>query len=247
MSGTLGISPIREVGVVGVMRVGAVSPWTRGDASPPWGVDAASRGSGRGRRDGGRGLGDGHARQQLGRRMSEPTHAPVMCDRVVALLAPALQQPGAILVDATVGLGGHSGALLRNCPQARLVGIDRDPGALAIAGDRLADVAERTTLVHAVYDQIPQVLADLGLPAVERSRRAARPRCLVDAARPAGARVCLLLRRPTGHADGPDGWAHRRRRRERLQRRRARPRPARVRRRAIRDPDRPRDRRSAAP
>lgn len=95
--------------------------------------------------------------------MSEPTHAPVMCDRVVALLAPALQRPGAILVDATVGLGGHSGALLRNCPQARLVGIDRDPGALAIAGARLADVAERTTLVHAVYDQIPQVLADLGL------------------------------------------------------------------------------------
>lgn len=95
--------------------------------------------------------------------MSEPTHAPVMCDRVVALLAPALQQPGSILVDATVGLGGHSGALLRTCPQARLVGIDRDPGALAIAGARLADVAERTTLVHAVYDQIPQVLADLGL------------------------------------------------------------------------------------
>ncbi len=95
--------------------------------------------------------------------MSEPTHAPVMCDRVVALLAPALQQPGSVLVDATVGLGGHSGALLRTCPQARLVGIDRDPGALAIAGARLADVAERTTLVHAVYDQIPQVLSDLGL------------------------------------------------------------------------------------
>lgn len=95
--------------------------------------------------------------------MTEPTHAPVMCDRVVALLAPALQQPGSILVDATVGLGGHSGALLRTCPEARLVGIDRDPGALSIAGDRLADVAGRTTLVHAVYDEIPQVLADLGL------------------------------------------------------------------------------------
>jgi 16S rRNA (cytosine1402-N4)-methyltransferase len=100
--------------------------------------------------------------------MSEPIHAPVMCDRVVALLAPALQQPGAILVDATVGLGGHSGALLRTCPQARLVGIDRDPGALAIAGARLADVAERTTLVHAVYDQIPQILADLGLAGLPR-------------------------------------------------------------------------------
>ncbi len=98
--------------------------------------------------------------------MSEPTHAPVMCDRVVALLAPALQEPGAILVDATVGLGGHSGALLRSCPNAHLIGIDRDPGALAIANDRLADVAERITLVHAVYDEIPHVLSDLGLPRV---------------------------------------------------------------------------------
>jgi 16S rRNA (cytosine1402-N4)-methyltransferase len=89
-----------------------------------------------------------------------------MCDRVVALLSPALQQPGSILVDATVGLGGHSGALLRHCPEARLVGIDRDQGALAIAGDRLADLAERTTLVHAVYDEIPRVLDDLGLPRV---------------------------------------------------------------------------------
>ncbi len=98
--------------------------------------------------------------------MTEPTHAPVMCARVVALLAPALQAPGAVLVDATVGLGGHSGALLRSCPNARLVGIDRDPGALAVANDRLTDVAERITLVHAIYDDIPQVLADLGLPRV---------------------------------------------------------------------------------
>ena len=61
--------------------------------------------------------------------MTVPTHAPVMCDRVVSLLAPALQQPGSILVDATVGLGGHSGALLRTCPQARVVGIIA-PGTL---------------------------------------------------------------------------------------------------------------------
>lgn len=98
--------------------------------------------------------------------MSGSTHTPVMCDRVVALLSPALQQPGSILVDATVGLAGHSGALLRHCPEARLIGIDRDQRALAIAGDRLSDVAERTTLVHAVYDEIPRVLAELGLPRV---------------------------------------------------------------------------------
>jgi 16S rRNA (cytosine1402-N4)-methyltransferase len=93
-------------------------------------------------------------------------HEPVMCDRVVALLAPALQATDAVLVDATVGLGGHSAALLRSCPHARLVGFDRDPGALALASDRLADVAERITLVHAVYDDIPRVLGDLGLPRV---------------------------------------------------------------------------------
>ena len=94
-------------------------------------------------------------------------HVPVMSDRVVALLTPALQGEGAILVDATLGLGGHSSALLRSCPKAQLVGIDRDPGALAIAGERMADLAGRTTLVHAVYDQIGTVLADLGIDSVQ--------------------------------------------------------------------------------
>ena len=107
------------------------------------------------------------AGRHLGASVTEPTHAPVMCDRVVALLAPALQEPGAILVDATVGLGGHSGALLRSCPDARLIGIDRDPGALQVARQRLADVAGRLTLVHAVYDELPRVLAELGHPRVQ--------------------------------------------------------------------------------
>lgn len=98
--------------------------------------------------------------------MNAPIHAPVMRDRVVALLAPALQEPDSILVDATLGLGGHSGALLRSCPHARLIGIDRDPGALAVATERLQDVAARITLVHAVYDEIPQLLAELGHPRV---------------------------------------------------------------------------------
>jgi 16S rRNA (cytosine1402-N4)-methyltransferase len=93
-------------------------------------------------------------------------HIPVMSERIVALLAPALQAPGAVLVDATLGLGGHSLALLEHCPQARLVAIDRDPAALEIASDRLAPMADRTTLVHAVYDELPAVLARLGLPSV---------------------------------------------------------------------------------
>jgi cell division protein FtsI (penicillin-binding protein 3) len=90
-----------------------------------------------------------------------------MLDRVVALLAPALDRPGAVLVDATLGLGGHSEAFLQACPQARLVGLDRDPNALRLAGERLAPYAERVTWVHAVYDELPRVLADLDIPAVD--------------------------------------------------------------------------------
>ncbi|HVN12969.1 MAG TPA: 16S rRNA (cytosine(1402)-N(4))-methyltransferase RsmH [Kineosporiaceae bacterium] len=93
-------------------------------------------------------------------------HVPVLRERTVALLAPALIGPGSVVVDATVGMGGHSAALLESCPQARLVGIDRDPQALDLAGHRLAPFGERVRLVHAVYDAIPEVLADLGIPAV---------------------------------------------------------------------------------
>jgi 16S rRNA (cytosine1402-N4)-methyltransferase len=96
-----------------------------------------------------------------------PVHVPVMLDRVVALLGPALDQPGAVLVDATLGLGGHSAEFLRRYPTVRLVGIDRDDDALATARDRLAGFDGRTTFVHAVYDQLPTVLADLGLPQVQ--------------------------------------------------------------------------------
>jgi 16S rRNA (cytosine1402-N4)-methyltransferase len=98
---------------------------------------------------------------------SPPAHEPVMLDRVVALLAPALTAPGAILVDATLGLGGHSAALLERLPALRLVGLDRDAQALELAGRRLEPYANRITIVHAVYDQLPQVLAELGLPRVD--------------------------------------------------------------------------------
>src|ERR1700759_1091412 len=99
--------------------------------------------------------------------MTDPTHVPVLLDRVVALVAPALDRPGAVFVDATLGLGGHTGAVLARCPQARVVGVDRDEHALELAGQRLADAAPgRLTLVHAVYDEIPDVLAEEGIEAV---------------------------------------------------------------------------------
>jgi 16S rRNA (cytosine1402-N4)-methyltransferase len=90
-----------------------------------------------------------------------------MVDRVLALLGPALTRDGAVLVDATLGLGGHSEAFLSAYDGLRLIGLDRDPHALALATDRLAPYAARTTFVHAVYDELPRVLADLGIPAVD--------------------------------------------------------------------------------
>ncbi|MGA8245524.1 MAG: 16S rRNA (cytosine(1402)-N(4))-methyltransferase RsmH [Nocardioides sp.] len=95
--------------------------------------------------------------------MATPSHVPVLLDRVVALLTPALGHEGAVLVDATLGLGGHSAAVLGRCELARVIGIDRDAEALRMAGDRLASYGERFTGVHATYDAIPDVLAGLGL------------------------------------------------------------------------------------
>ncbi|MFC9985417.1 16S rRNA (cytosine(1402)-N(4))-methyltransferase RsmH [Microbacterium keratanolyticum] len=101
-------------------------------------------------------------------------HIPVMLDRCVELLAPALQHDGAVLVDATLGMGGHSEALLTRFPNIRLVGLDRDTDALRIAGDRLARFGDRVTLVHTVYDAIGEhargasgILFDLGVSSLQ--------------------------------------------------------------------------------
>ncbi len=99
--------------------------------------------------------------------MAAPAHVPVLLDRVVALLAPPLQQAGSVLVDATLGLGGHAEAILDRCPETRVIGVDRDPDALALAGQRLSAYGARLTLVHAVYDELPDVLADLGIPSID--------------------------------------------------------------------------------
>ena len=71
------------------------------------------------------------------------------------------------MVDATLGLGGHAAALLAEHPRLTLVGLDRDPDALALAARRLAAYTDRMHLVHAVYDRLTDVLAGLGLSRVD--------------------------------------------------------------------------------
>jgi len=94
-------------------------------------------------------------------------HVPVLLPRVAELLEPALRDRPAVLVDATLGLGGHAAALLAAHPRLTLVGLDRDPQALALAGRRLVAFADRIHLVHAVYDRIADVLGELGHPRVD--------------------------------------------------------------------------------
>lgn len=92
-------------------------------------------------------------------------HTPVLLQRCLDLLAPAFEVEAPVLVDSTLGMGGHTEGVLRAFPHVRVVGLDRDPQALELAGRRLAPFGERFTGVHAVYDEIRGVLARLGIPA----------------------------------------------------------------------------------
>jgi 16S rRNA (cytosine1402-N4)-methyltransferase len=94
-------------------------------------------------------------------------HLPVMRDRVVELLAPALNAPGAVLVDATLGRAGHAAALLAAHPALTLIGIDTDATAIAESRQLLTGFTDRVTLVQAVYDELPRILAGAGLSVVQ--------------------------------------------------------------------------------
>jgi 16S rRNA (cytosine1402-N4)-methyltransferase len=101
----------------------------------------------------------------MSKKISE-LHAPVTLERTIELLAPALEVEGAVFVDGTLGLGGHSEAFLERFPNLTLVGIDRDTNALALAGERLARFSNRIHLVHAVYEEIEDVLDELDIDEV---------------------------------------------------------------------------------
>ena len=85
-------------------------------------------------------------------------HLPVMLREVLELLVPGV---GKVVVDCTLGGGGHSEALLES--GARVVGIDQDPEALAFASERLAKYGDRFTAVQANFHEIEEVLRKLGL------------------------------------------------------------------------------------
>jgi 16S rRNA (cytosine1402-N4)-methyltransferase len=103
----------------------------------------------------------------MGSNSGEHGHLPVLIDRCVELLTPALTREhadgeGAVLIDATLGAGGHAERFLTELPGLRLIGLDRDPDALWIAGERLAQFGDRVVLVRTRYDGIEGVLAETG-------------------------------------------------------------------------------------
>ncbi|MGZ8180231.1 16S rRNA (cytosine(1402)-N(4))-methyltransferase RsmH [Williamsia sp. SKLECPSW1] len=99
-------------------------------------------------------------------------HVPVMAERMLDLVTPALTRvdpdgSDSVFVDATLGAGGHSELILRTFPAARVVALDRDSAAIAGARERLAPFADRITVAHSRYDAIDEVLADAGIAAVD--------------------------------------------------------------------------------
>ena len=99
-------------------------------------------------------------------------HIPVMLERCVELLAPALTAhapdgSGAVLIDATLGAAGHAEQFLRAFPGVRLIGLDRDPDALQIAASRLEGFGERVSLVRTRYDGIVAALIEIGLASTD--------------------------------------------------------------------------------
>lgn len=96
-----------------------------------------------------------------------PTHIPVLLDECLDTLAPALGRDGAVVVDGTLGLGGHSEAILERFPTVTVVGIDRDESALRLASERLARFGGRFVVIHATYDEIARALDSVGRGAAD--------------------------------------------------------------------------------
>ena len=94
-------------------------------------------------------------------------HRPVMLERTIELLRPAIEGKRATVVDCTLGLGGHTEALLRQFPGLTVIGIDRDDAALELATDRLKEFGSRFVPAAAIYDELADVLEMLEISDVE--------------------------------------------------------------------------------
>ncbi len=98
-------------------------------------------------------------------------HIPVALKRCIELLTPAIEfslsnHPTTYLIDATLGLGGHTRALLAKFPSLIVIGIDRDQSAIAIARENVAPFGDRLIIAHTTYDQIESILQDHGIEKV---------------------------------------------------------------------------------
>ena len=93
-------------------------------------------------------------------------HIPVMRDRVIEMFIPALNVSDPLLIDGTLGLAGHTESLLKEFPNLKIIGIDRDPIAIERAKERLGELASRVEFVNETYDQIEKVLAGRKVNAV---------------------------------------------------------------------------------
>lgn len=89
-------------------------------------------------------------------------HIPVLLDECLDMLAPAFDVDAPVMIDATLGMGGHTEAALTRFPHLRVVGIDRDPQAIALASARLEKFGTRFTAVHTTYDHIDDVAREWG-------------------------------------------------------------------------------------
>jgi len=98
--------------------------------------------------------------------VTDASHVPVLLERVLDLLAPSVAVERPVVVDATLGLGGHTEAMLERFADLHVIGIDRDLEALARSRERLAPFGDRVTFAHAVYDEIGDVVRDAGFGTV---------------------------------------------------------------------------------
>ena len=87
-------------------------------------------------------------------------HVPVLLAECLDMLAPAIEGPGAVLVDGTLGMGGHTEGALDRFPELTVIGIDRDPQAIALASERLERFGDRFRAVHTTYDRIDEAVAE---------------------------------------------------------------------------------------